>query len=172
VKKITIAVLLLTLATSLFAQKQKVGFVDTQVILSQYAPAIKANSDLTALGQKWKAQIDSMQQELKNGYAEYQKQSAMMKPEQQKQIQQNLIQKEQYMQQFNQQKFGQQGELAQKQDAMMQPIRDKIYQAIEKVSKTQKMQFIFDKAGDVLLLYADPQYDMTYKVLDLLKTMK
>ncbi len=171
-KKITIAVLLLTLATSLFAQKQKVGFVDTQVILSQYAPAIKANSDLTALGQKWKAQIDSMQQELKNGYAEYQKQSAMMKPEQQKQIQQNLIQKEQYMQQFNQQKFGQQGELAQKQDAMMQPIRDKIYQAIEKVSKTQKMQFIFDKAGDVLLLYADPQYDMTYKVLDLLKTMK
>ena len=34
------------------------------------------------------------------------------------------------------------------------------------------MKFIFDKAGDVLLLYADPQYDMTYKVLDILKTMK
>jgi len=172
VKKILIIALFFTVSTAIFAQKQKIGFVDTQVILAQYAPAIKATSDLTALGKKWKAQLDSMQQDLKNGYAAYQKQAATMKPEQQKQMQQNLIQKEQYMQQFNQQKFGQQGELAQKQDELMQPIRDKIYQAIEKVSKKQNMKFIFDKAGDVLLLYADPHYDMTYKVLDILKTMK
>ena len=171
-KKITIIALFFAVTATLFAQKQKIGYVDTQVILAQYAPAIKANSDLTALGQKWKAQIDSMQKALKQGYADYQKQSATMKPQQQKQVQQNLIQQEQYMQQFNQQKFGQQGALAQKQDAMMQPIRDKIYQAIEKVSKKQKMQFIFDKAGDVLLLYADPHFDITYKVLDILKTMK
>jgi len=32
------------------------------------------------------------------------------------------------------------------------------------------MKFVFDKAGDVVLLYADPQYDITYKVLDFLKT--
>jgi outer membrane protein len=32
------------------------------------------------------------------------------------------------------------------------------------------MKFVFDKAGDVVLLYADPQYDLTYKVLDRLKT--
>ncbi len=171
-KKLTIIALFFAVTATLFAQKQKTGYVDTQVILAQYAPAIKANSDLTAIGKTWKAQIDSMQQALQAGYAAYQKQAATMKPDQQKQLQQTLIQQEQYMQKFNQDKFGQQGELAQKQDEMMQPIRDKIYQAIEKVSKKQNMQFIFDKAGDVLLLYADPQYDMTFKVLDLLKTMK
>jgi len=40
------------------------------------------------------------------------------------------------------------------------------------VAADQKMKFVFDKAGDVLLLFADAEYDMTYKVLDKLKTMK
>jgi len=32
------------------------------------------------------------------------------------------------------------------------------------------VKFVFDKAGDVVLLYADSASDLTYKVLDYLKT--
>jgi outer membrane protein len=167
-----VIIVLLVLSSALLAQSQKIGFVDTQTILAQYAPAIKAQSDLEALAATWKTSIDSMTQALQQGYQAYQQQAATMTPEMQQQKQQNLIQQEQYLQQFQQTKFGQGGELAQKQEEFMAPVREKIYQAIEEVAKKEGMKFIFDKAGDVLLLFADPEYDMTFKVLDRLKTMK
>jgi len=167
-----VIIVMLILSSAFFAQSQKIGFVDTQTILAQYAPAIKAQSDLEALAATWKTSIDSMTQALQQGYQAYQQQSATMTPEMQQQKQQNLIQQEQYLQQFQQTKFGQGGELAQKQEEFMAPVRGKIYQAIEEVAKKEGMKFIFDKAGDVLLLFADPEYDMTFKVLDRLKTMK
>ena len=64
------------------------------------------------------------------------------------------------------------GEYYQKQDQVMKPIKEKIFKAIDSVSKEEAMQFVFDKAGDVILLKADSQFDITYKVLDLLKRGK
>ena len=57
-------------------------------------------------------------------------------------------------------------------EAIFGPVKKNIYEAIKKVAKTEKMQFIFDKAGDAILLYGDPKFDVTYKVLDKLKTGK
>ena len=72
---------------------------------------------------------------------------------------------------FRKDKFAQgTGEIYKKQDEIFGPVKDKIYKAIQKVAKKEGMKFVFDKAGDVVLLYADAEYDLTYKVLDLLKT--
>jgi outer membrane protein len=173
VKKLLILFFIISLSVNITGQSnQKIGYVDTQVILAQYAPAIKAQSDLEALATKWRSSIDSMTLALQTGYNDYQKQAATMTPERQQAAQQNLIQEEQMIQNFNQQKFGPNGELAQKQESMMAPIREKIYAAIEEVAGQEGMKFIFDKAGDVILLFADPEYDMTFKVLDKLKTKK
>lgn len=172
-KKLVVLLFLLTAFTSAFAQvQQKIGYVDTQIILTQYPAAIKASSDLENLAIRWRASIDSMTVEIQTDYDSYQKQQATMTPEKQREIQQQLLVKDQRLQQFNQQKFGQGGELALKQEELMAPIREKIYAAIEAVGESEGMQFVFDKAGDVLLLYADPNYDLTFKVLDKLKTQK
>ncbi|NNG26892.1 MAG: OmpH family outer membrane protein, partial [Ignavibacteriaceae bacterium] len=41
--------------------------------------------------------------------------------------------------------------------------------AIEQVAKDEAMQFVLDKSGDIILLYADAAFDITFKVLDKLK---
>jgi Skp family chaperone for outer membrane proteins len=44
-----------------------------------------------------------------------------------------------------------------------------VYGVIAQVAKEQKMQFVFDKRDEIaIILYADPQFDLTYKVLDIL----
>lgn len=167
-------VILLMASAALFAQnKQKSGYVDSQVILNQFSEAIKAQSDLDVLAQKWNTQIDSMKQTLALAYENYQKQAANMTEANLKAAQQKLVQDEQYIQGFAQQKFGQpNGELYVKQEELLSPVREKIVQAISDVAKAEGMTFVFDKAGDVVLLYADAEYDVTYKVLDLLKRGK
>ncbi len=173
-KKLTL-ILALVLSVSLFAQNTslKIGWVDSQIILQQYPPAIKAQSDLDALAQKWTKQIDSMTQELQKAYQDAQKQLANMTPEKQKEVQQELILKEQKIQEFRQQKFGQpNGEFFAKQDELLKPIKEDILKAIDDVRQQEHMNFVFDKAGGLVLLFADDQFDITNAVLDKLKRGK
>jgi outer membrane protein len=64
------------------------------------------------------------------------------------------------------------GEYYRKNDELLQPIKDQIMKGIEEAAKKEGLTFVFDKAGDVILLYADQTYDITFTVLDMLKRGK
>ncbi|QQS36732.1 MAG: OmpH family outer membrane protein [Ignavibacteriales bacterium] len=166
---IIITILITTLAG--FAQTpQKIGYVDSQVILTQLPEAIKAQGDLDALTNMWSAQVDSMTLLYQQSLADYQKQANTMTEEKKVAAQQSLIKMEQDILEFRRQKFGQgTGEIYQKQEQIFTPVKNKIYAAIQQVAKDEGMQFVFDKSGDIILLYADAAFDVTYKVLDKLK---
>jgi len=172
VKKYLIAVIFLAGANLLLAQDAplKIGFVDSQVILAQLPEAIKAQGDLDALTNRWSIQLDSMTQAYQQLVADYQKQSNTMTEEKKLAAQKEVVEKEQQILNFRKDKFGQQtGEIYKKQEEIFGPVKTKIYKAIEDVAKGESMKFVFDKSGDIILLYADPNYDITYKVLDKLK---
>jgi outer membrane protein len=154
----------------LYAQSPvKLGYVDSQVILTQFSEAIKAQGDLDALTSKWSAQVDSMTLAYQQALADYQKQANTMPEDKKLEAQQKLVAQEQTILDFRRQKFGQNGEIYQMQEQIFNPVKKKIYTAIEQVAKTEGMQFVFDKSGDIILLYADSAFDITFQVLDKLK---
>lgn len=172
-----ILLLILFLTASVFAQTNpapfKIGYVDSEVILAQYPEAIKAKSDLDGLVSKWRKEADSLTADLQKLYADYQKQSSTMKPEEQQKSQKIIVEKEQKLQQYREQKFGQpNGEYFARNEQLMAPVKQKIFKAIDDVAKEEGMQFVLDKAGEVVVLYADAQFDITFKVLDRLKRGK
>ncbi len=67
------------------------------------------------------------------------------------------------------QRFGPNGDLAQQQNTIMRPVQEKVLQAIQDVAKEGDYDYIFDKSGQVLLMYSNPKYDLTQQVLDKLK---
>jgi outer membrane protein len=67
---------------------------------------------------------------------------------------------------LQQQYFGPQGDLYQKRQELIQPIQEKVYNAIETLSNTRNYSFVFDKSGGMSLLYADPKFDISDDVLD------
>ena len=149
---------------------QKIGYVDSQVILTQLPEAIKAQGQLDAMTNLWTAQLDSMNKDLQQSYEQYQKQANTMTEAKKTTAQQDLVEKQQAMENFRRDKFAQQsGEIYKKNDEIFAPVKKKIFKAIEEIAKKEGMKFVFDKAGDVVLLYADPAYDLTYQVLDILK---
>jgi len=173
VKKYLLFLLLISTVTIFAQNPQKIGYVDSQIILTQLPEAIKAQSDLDALTSVWSNQVDSMKLALQQQYADVQKQLATMTDDQKQIKQKELIDKEQQIYAYQNQKFGQpNGEIYQKQETIFDPVKKKIYAAIEIVAKEEGMQFIFDKSGDILLLYADASFDITFKVLDSLKRGK
>lgn len=172
-KKAFLLVIILLTTITAYGQAQKTGYVDSQVILAQYPAAIKAQGDLDALIKEWQTTLESMRGEVQKLYADYQKQAETMSPEAQQTAQQNIVAKEREVQGYYQQKFAQPGgEVVSKQEELLAPVKTKIMETIEKVAQEEKMTFVFDKSGDIILLYADSAFDITYKVLDKLKTVK
>ena len=178
--KKSILFVLIIFTVSAFAQTQqaqtttlKLGWVDSQIILAQLPEAIKAKADLEGMVSKWRKDLDSMKTDIQKISDDYQKQAKTMKPEEIKVAETKYGEKVQKAQQYQDSKFNQpNGEYFVKQDQFMKPVKEKIFKAIDEVSKDENMQFVFDKAGEVILLKADPQFDITYKVLDLLKRGK
>jgi outer membrane protein len=60
------------------------------------------------------------------------------------------------------------GVLFQKKKELMKPIMDDIFKACEQVSRQKKLMFLFDKAGDISMIYTDPRHDYTDFVLEIL----
>ncbi len=151
----------------------KVGYVDSEIIMAQFSEAIKAKSDLEGLVSKWRKEADSMQTDIQQLYTDFQKQAQTMKQDEQKKAQESLVAKDQRLQQYKEQKFGQpNGEYFTTQERLLAPVKEKIFKAIEDIAKEESMQYVLDKAGEVIVLYADPAYDVTFKVLDRLKRGK
>lgn len=170
-KSYIVAIALFVLSSSVFAQTPlKIGYVDSEVILTQFSEAIKAQGDLDALTSKWSAQLDSMTLKYQQSIADYQKQAETMKDAQKLEAQQKIVKMEQDIMDFRRAKFTQgTGEIFKRQEEVFAPVKSKIYDAIQKIAKEEGMQFVFDKSGDIILLYADSSFDVTFKVLDRLK---
>jgi outer membrane protein len=80
-----------------------------------------------------------------------------------------LVKLEKQISDYREKKFGTNGEMFQKQDELMKPVQNKVFSAIKEVAQEEDYDYVFDRSGDILLLYAKDKYDITVKVLNKLK---
>jgi len=148
----------------------KLGYVSSDVILQQYPEAVEAQKKLDSLVRGWQGQIEKMGKELQDKYDAYGKKQGTMTDAAKAAEEQKLVQEQQKVQEFRDQKLGQGGELQKEQERTMRPVRDKIFRTIASIAKEEGVSFVFDKTEQALvLLYADEKSDLTFKVLDRLK---
>lgn len=166
--------LFLFITSAIYSQQPqvKIGVVDSEIILSQLPEYKQAQDKLNEIVKKWQAELDSLSMNYQEKLDNYRKQEAMMTEEVKLKEQQDLMKLEQEIYNFRQRKFGQQGDFAMEQDRLLSPIKQNIIKAIEKVAKEEKVTLVLDKAGEVVVLYSDPSYDLTFKVLDQLRRGK
>ncbi len=107
-----------------------------------------------------------MRNDLQTKFEQYQKQKAMMPQDQQQKEEQALQAQQMQLLQYQDEKFGQQGELNTLREKLLAPIRDKVKFAIETVAKKEKFHLVVDK---LMALYSDSTIDITYIVIDTIK---
>ena len=159
---------LLTTSAAGFAQ-QKIGWVDTQQIMKELPAAVEAQGKLDALVSQWEAEINKMQNQLQQESNDYQKRRLILPEQARVQEEQKLSDMQKKIIDLRNQRFGQNGDLYQQQKAIMQPVQAKVMQAIQDVAKEGNYDYIFDKSGQILMMYANNKYDVTQLVLDKLK---
>lgn len=166
--KAIITVCFLVFSMSINAQDLKIAVVDIQTVVLELPEAKAADKTIKELGKKYQDTLLKMQEGLEEKFSTYQKQKGMMNAQQKEQTEMEVQALNQQVMQYQQEKFGQQGELAMMQRQFLEPLRDKIKTAIDNIAQKEGFNLILDKSGEGVL-FASDKFDITYKILDVLK---
>lgn len=159
---------LLVIPSISFAQL-KIGYIDSNAIMDQLPDVQDARQRLDALIQEWQAELNRLESEWKTKYDDYEKRKLIMSEQTRAETESELVKLENQIAEYREKKFGTNGELFQKQDELMKPVQNKVFNAIKEVAQEDDLDFVFDRSGDIMILYAKEKYDITAKVLAKLK---
>lgn len=160
--------LAVTFASSSFAQL-KVGFIDSDTIMDNLPDVQDARQKLDALIQEWQAELRKMEADLRAKKDDFEKRKLIMTEITRNELKAEIKKEEEDIAQFREKKFGANGELFQKQDELLKPVQNKIFNTIQEIAQEENLDFVFDRSGDILILYAKEEYDLTPVVLERLK---
>jgi outer membrane protein len=159
-----IFVILFFIGQSAFSQK--FGYIDTEYIMAKMPEYKKASGMMNELTEKWTKDFQSKYNELDKARVKFQQEEILLTPELKKEKLSELAKKEEDLKELNNKVFGIEGSLFQKKKEVLKPILDEIYRSVEKVARKYKLSFIFDKASDLSMFYADPRHDYTDFVME------
>ena len=151
------------MANVLFAQK--FGFVDTEYILNQIPEYKAAKSELDKNSADWQKEIEAKYAEIDKLYKTYQAEQILLTDDLRKKRENEIVNKEKDARDLQKQRFGTDGDLFKKRMELVKPIQDKVYNAVKSVAEKAGLAIIFDKASDMMMLYANPKYDKSDDVL-------
>jgi outer membrane protein len=145
---------------------QRNAFVDTQYIMDNIPEYKDAQDELDAMSKKWQKEIEAKYAEVEALYKKYQAESVLLPDDIKKKREEEIVGKEKEVKELQKKYFGSDGELYKKRQELIQPIQEKVYNAIETIATTKNFSFVFDKSGGITLLYGDPKFDISDDVLD------
>lgn len=160
---------LLILATLLFSISavfaQKVGYVNTQTILSQIPDYVSAQQTLEKLGNQYKQYLENESSKIEAAYRQYQADRARL-TESQKQVRENeIISMERSLQEKQKEYFGEEGIMVVKSEQLIGPIKNQVDAAIKRVADKQGYSLIIDVSSMQGIVYKNDTYDLSMEVL-------
>ena len=161
-----IKLLLTLLLIPTLSEAQKFGYVNSEFILKNMKEYSEAINDIDLLSKAWEKEISDM-------YIEMEKKEISLKNEE------ILLTKDMYnerrglldkewvsIREYQQKVFGFEGLYFLKKKELIEPIQDIIFESIEKIAKKNRLQIVFDKSYEPILLYTNPIHDYTDYVLE------
>ena len=165
---IAFLVTFLILSSFSFAQL-KIGYVDSDTILDNSPDMQEVRQKIDGMIQEWQTELRKMESDLKAAQDDYDKRKLIMTEETSADALAQIRKQEKEIGDYREKKYGANGELFQKQDELMKPIQNKILNIIKDLAEEEELDYVFDRSGDIMFLYAKPDYDLTSKVIEKLK---
>ena len=132
---------LLFVACVFTASAQKFALIDMEYILKNIPAYEQANTQLNQASQQYQSEVEAKAKEAEALYKEYQTAELRKKY------------------------FGPEGEMAKKQEALITPIQDKIYEAVKQISEQKGYAAVVDRGSAQSIIFASPSIDISNEVL-------
>ena len=148
-----------------FAKDQSIAYIDMAYILKNLPQYEQANEQLSMLSKRWQKEIDAAQQEARVMTTNYQTEQIFLSEAMRREREQEIVKKEQEVLELKRKYFGQEGELYKKREALIKPIQDEIYNAIQDLASEKRIDVVKDRSADPALIYMSSKLDVSDQVL-------
>jgi outer membrane protein len=159
-------VLLLMVLSLRLASAQTYAYIDSDYILENVPEYAEAKERLDKMAERWTKEIEDRYATIKDLKSKYDREEVLL-PKEEREKRKSEIQKlEKEAIELQTQHFGSNGDYFQKRQELIKPIQDRVFTAMKKVAKREGYSFVFDKANQSNLLYAEKEFDISNEVLE------
>lgn len=148
----------------------KIGYLNTQEVLSQMPQRSEVEQKLNSFIKGKQQELQQRTMAFQDSVANYQQNKQNLSSAEQQQREQELAKKEASLRQFQQQL---QQQIQQRRSSLLQPLFDRMDQAISAVAEEHNLDFVLNKAtstGENVVFYAaSEKLDITQQVLQHIK---
>ncbi|MBO4777477.1 MAG: OmpH family outer membrane protein [Bacteroidales bacterium] len=163
-KRLSIILASLLIATIGYAQKTV--YVDTDYLLSKIPAYKEAQQQIDELTKNWQVEIEEQRTALDALYKQYQIDKVLLSNDMKAKREQEILDKEKELKELQKKRFGANGDRVKKEEELIKPIQDEIFNAIKELASSQGYAFVIDAASsEYTLLYSDSKYDVSDDVL-------
>lgn len=149
-----------------FVFAQKFGYIDSDFILGKMPEYQKAQGEIDQLAAGWQKEIEEMSAKVEALYAAFKAEEVLLTEEMRGERQTEIKKKETDLKEYQKKIFGFEGLYFLKKKELIKPLQDKVWDAVEKVAKANRLAIVFDKAAELTMIYTDPRHDYTDFVLE------
>lgn len=146
--------------------RQKIGLVDSDYLLNQLPEYKGLDQTLNQMTIQWEQEIQDEQKKLDELLTDFRAKEILFTDEVRKQKLTEIESLEKKIGQLRNQRFGPQGDYFKEQQRLLEPIQRKVWEAIETVASREDFDIIFDRSGEVLVMYARAEWDISKLVLE------
>lgn len=163
-KKIVFIIGLFTASISI-ASAQRLAYVDSEYILKHIPEYTAAQKQLDDLSTKWQTEVDEQYAEIEKLYQAYQNDQVLLNEDMRRRREDEIVNKERQIKEFQRQKFGFEGDLYKERIRLIDPIQDRVSKAIQDIAKSENLDLILDKGSEVAILFANPNLDKSNDII-------
>ena len=143
--------------------------VDSEKIFKSLAAYNNALTQIDNLAEQYQAKVDAKFQEVERLYNSYIQQRASLSETTRQQREQQIFQKEQEAAAYQESLFGSDGELMKKRMELIQPIQQRVFNAIERIATQYGYDLVIDISANPTVLYYSSKVDFTQKIINALR---
>ncbi len=161
----TLIILAVLLGMAHAAHAQRIAFVNTKYILDKMPEYESAQKELDRLSKEWQEEIDERHLQIKRMRDAYNAEAILLTEEMKRTRQDEIDRREREARDLQKKRFGPNGDLFKKRQELIQPIQDRVFNAVKEVAGTSYVA-VFDIGGQSSnLLFASEKYDKSDSVL-------
>jgi outer membrane protein len=147
------------------APAQRTGYIDSEYVLSKLPEYATVQQQLDRLEGEWTSEIEAEQEAIAEMRRTFQARELLYTEEEREARREAIAEAERKLQELRDRYFGPDGALYSRQAELLRPIQERILAAVEEVAVAEGYDYVFDKSGDFLFLFARDQYDLSADVL-------
>ena len=126
----------------------------------------EAQAEIEKLAKGWEDEIKQMYSEVEGLEVALKAEEVLLTKEMKDDRIAEIDRKWKEVKDYQQQIVGFEGLYFLKKKELVKPVQDEVFESVERIAKNNRLQIVFDKSGDLVMIYTDPIHDYTDFVLE------